>query len=119
MYLAKAYQLSLTDHGGSLDRFGHKLLHSPMFDHFVEEVKYSLSESAYIQNHNIVILLDALCELNYADIEILRLAMVKIENILEVPAQDRINFEQRSYQVEKKSYYKNDLLNYDKAILAN
>lgn len=34
--LGKAYQMSLTDHGGKLDRFDYKLFESPMFDHFIE-----------------------------------------------------------------------------------
>lgn len=48
MSLGKAYQMSLLDNGGKLDRFDYKLIESPMFDHFIEEVKYALSEKAYI-----------------------------------------------------------------------
>lgn len=54
VYLGKAYQMSLIDHGGHLDRFDYKLLKSPMFDHFIEEVKYALSDKAYISTKNVV-----------------------------------------------------------------
>jgi hypothetical protein len=84
-YLGKAYQMSLLDNGGVLDRFDYKLYESPMWDNFMEEVKYALSEKAYIQEGNIVRLLDALGELRYVDKEVIRLVMQRIERILELP----------------------------------
>lgn len=83
VYLGKAYQMSLIDHGGHLDRFDHKLIKSPMFDHFIEEVKYALSDKAYISTENIVKVLDGLSQLNYLDYEIVMLVTAKIENYLE------------------------------------
>jgi hypothetical protein len=66
------------DHSGHLDRFGYKLHESPMWDHFIEEVKYALSDKAYISNKNAGRVLDALGDMNYVDIEVIKLVMQKI-----------------------------------------
>ena len=76
LYMANAFQISLHDHGGHLDRFNHKLLESPIFDHFIEEVKYALSDKAYTEIPNVVKILNALGRINYVDLEIIRLVMV-------------------------------------------
>lgn len=72
------------DNGGHLDRFNHKLIESPMFDHAVEEVKYALGENLYIETKNITRILKGLINLNYLDYEILRLVGKKIEQRLGV-----------------------------------
>ena len=80
--MGKAFQISLNDHGGHLDRFDYKLIESPIFDHFIEEVKYALSDKSYTDIPNVVKILNALGQLNYVDIEIIKLVLVKIEKFL-------------------------------------
>lgn len=93
------------DHEGHLDRWDYKLLQSPMFDHFIEQLKYSLSSRAYIQIPNIVRILESLKAINYVDIEVINLVIKNIERILNFDKQDQIKAEQRAHQFEKKGYY--------------
>jgi len=70
-----------------------------MWEHFVEELKYALSDKAYMQNKNITDVLNSLCELNYLDEEILKLVMVKIEKILNLSSEESIGYEARPFQI--------------------
>ena len=72
-----------------------------------------------MQNKNVTLVLNALCEMNYLDYEILRLVMLKIEKILKIPAEESIRYEPRPFQIEKAGYYKHRVIHYDKAILDN
>jgi hypothetical protein len=56
------------DYGGTYDRFDYKLYESPMWDHFIEEVKYGLSDKGYIEHKNISKIINALSDINYIDI---------------------------------------------------
>jgi hypothetical protein len=49
-----------------------------MFDHFIEEVKYGLSDSAYMEPKNVARVLDALGDMNYLDYDIVRMVIQKI-----------------------------------------
>ncbi len=107
------------DHEGHLDRWDYKLLQSPMFDHFIEQVKYSLSSRAYIQIPNIVRILESLKAINYVDIEVINLVIKNIERILNLDKQDQIKAQQRAHQFQKKGYYNSEIIGFDKDLLSS
>ena len=74
---------------------------------------------------NIVKVLEALTEMRYPDMEIIKLIMEKVEKYLDVNPKERSSFTHRLYQAEKKGYYTaksnpiNNSMAVEKALLEN
>ena len=72
------------DTEGKLDINSERLFENPDFDHLIEELKYGLSDNAYMSFQNVVKVLEALTEMRYPDMEVIKLVMFKIEAYLEI-----------------------------------
>ena len=84
----------------------------------IEEFKYGLRDEQYMNIHSLIKIMNSLNEINYCDYEIMLLMMKRIEKILHVPEDNRIKFEERHYQIEKKGYYGKNIVN-QKHVLKN
>ena len=76
-YIAKSYQISKSDNGGSLDTLGYSLFHSSEFTNLSEEFKYALRNNK-VNFDNVVSIANSLITMEYVDYEIINLLILYV-----------------------------------------